>query len=124
VSKRVGTIESEYPLPPEVTVVFRTIVEPGEITIKRSESVEILEELGALPLEGAVQYYRIDTTIISEGTIKIRIIACARDKEKQGQILEWRKGRWRDRTLYCVNVGKYKLIVGVTDHLSGFGIRF
>lgn len=127
------TSDIERHLPPEVTVVFRKITSDGDITIERSESVGILEELGATPLERAVQYYKIDTTIVSEGIIKIRSIARVPkhltiermpEEETQGQIFEWRDGEWWDRTLYCVNAGNYKLLVGVTDHLSGFGIRF
>lgn len=113
----------EFQLDNEITVVFRKVIKTGEINIEKSESVELLKELEARPLDGAVQYFRIDTTIVTEGIIKIRILVRARDKETKGQILEWRNGKWCDRTLYCVNVGIYKLIVGVTDHLSGFGIR-
>jgi hypothetical protein len=121
------TNDVEYRLDDEITVVFRKIsartLKLGEISLAKgswetAQKWDILE--GADELEGAVQYYKIDTENMDyRGIIKIRI---GSEQATQGQIFEWRRG-WKDRTLYCVNVGKYKLIVGVTDHLSGFGIR-
>lgn len=112
----------EHPSPPEVTIAFEKIITEGRVSIGRYG--DDLPPGITEPLKGAVLYYMIDTTIVFEGRIEIRILARASDLE-MGELCQWESEleQWVDRTRYCVNVGKYKLIVGVTDHLSGFGIR-
>ena len=100
----------------EVTIVFRKIKRDGRTTVKRLETVPVP------PPDGEkVQYFDIQTSVVFEGNIKIRIIS---EQARLGEILQWEDKQWVDRTLCCVNVGRrYKLIVGVTDHLSFFAIR-
>ena len=100
----------------EVTIVFRKIKREGRTIVKRLEIAPVP------PLDGEkVQYYDIQTSVIFEGNIKIRIIS---EQARIGELLQWEGKQWVDRTLYCINVGRrYKLIVGITDHLSIFGVR-
>jgi hypothetical protein len=120
---RVGTIEYEYHLPPEVTIVVKDSL-PRAFTIVRHPSKP--EDWDSIPEGvGEERYYTIEQVKgkVSKGNIKIRIIAPASAPETRGQIFELTGEQWEDRTLYSVNVGQNKLVVGVIDHLSGFGIR-
>ena len=101
----------------EVTIVFRKIMREGHTIVKKVDTVPVT------PIKDEiVQYYEIKTGAIYEGNIKIRIIS---EHARWGQILQWKdeEEKWVDRTLSCLKVGKYKLITGVTDRLSWFGIR-
>ena len=99
----------------KVTIVFRKIKIEGRTTVRRLKTVPVP------PLDDEkVQYFDIRTSVVFEGNIKIRVIS---EQARLGEILQWEGDQWVDRTLCCVNVGKYKLIVGVTDHLSFFAIR-
>ncbi len=110
----------EHLSPPGVTIAFEKVLKEGAVSI---QSYRDCVPPGIPKLDGVNLYYVINTTIVSEGRIEIRILAPISDPEIEGKILEWRDDEWIDRTVYSVKVGHYRLIVGVTDHLSGFGIR-
>ena len=99
----------------DVTIVFRKVIREGPTTVEKPET-------GPEPPPGVdkIQYYDIQTKAIYEGNIKIRIIS---ERANQGRLLQWSREQWVDKTMCCMIVGrKYKLIVGVTDHLSIFGV--
>ncbi|MCZ2809584.1 MAG: hypothetical protein O2V44_09545, partial [Candidatus Bathyarchaeota archaeon] len=100
----------EHPSPPEVTIAFEKIITEGRVSIGRYG--DDLPPGITEPLKGAVRYYMIDTTIVFEGRIEIRILTHASDPETLGELYQWEAERrqWVPRTIDCVNVGQYKLI--------------
>jgi len=115
----------EHNSPPEVTIVFKGIRELPRVSIGRygKDIPPGMDELDPGTKGAVVQYYMIDSNIVSE-EIEIRILARLSDPEVEGEIFQWSGKHW-DRLEFQEwwNVGKYKLIIGKTDHLSGFGIR-
>jgi hypothetical protein len=126
----------EHHSPPEVTIVFEV---PPEVSARLKINPRGIVSIGRygndvppgmtqLPpskteIKGVDQYYMIDSTIDSE-RIEIRILAHSSDPDLVGKIYQWTGEYWDELEFQeSRNVGKYKLIIGVTDHLSGFGIR-
>jgi hypothetical protein len=76
----------------------------------------------------AEQHYEITTFHKYEESIEIRILGENENYQEErfeGRLFQWeaREEKWVERTLRSVHAGRYTLVVGETDHLSGFGIR-
>ena len=103
----------------DVTLVFEAIQGDGETVAEKSET-------GPEPMMGfsVEQYYSINTTAEYSGRIEIRIICPLSmlfytDVTKV-KLWQYEKAGWKD--LGARFVAKYNLIIGVTDHLSIFGV--
>ncbi len=100
-----------------VAVTFEGVESKGVTTVQELDS-------GPAPPEGKeiLYYYRIKTSAEYAGKIKIRIVLPCEGDTDERKLYQWirEKEKWVHITKHYH--AKYHTIVGVTEHLSIFGV--
>jgi hypothetical protein len=100
-----------------VAITFEGVTKEGVTTVKELDS-------GPEPSKGEKIsfYYKIKTTAEYAGKIKIRIVLPCEGDADERKLYQWikEKEKWKEITKRYN--ARYHTIVGVTEHLSIFGV--